>query len=170
MYYLLYASLSTLFCRRELASQARSLGLTVSLVRDAGRTQIAPGSTTVLGVGPGRCALIKHSPSIRVWLIHLQTIRDCENKQAHGFLTIMLYAGSDNNHQTYKTDTISHLHISLLHVSTNCQYNISSWAYLWEYTIILLLFAQVFISILWIVTRYSYTCTSLSYKPLQNML
>ena len=30
------------------------LGLTVSVIRDAGRTQIAPGSKTVLGVGPGK--------------------------------------------------------------------------------------------------------------------
>ena len=29
------------------------MGLTASLVRDAGRTQIAAGSITVLGVGPG---------------------------------------------------------------------------------------------------------------------
>jgi PTH2 family peptidyl-tRNA hydrolase len=32
---------------------AKSLGLTLSLVQDAGRTQIAPGTKTVLGVGPG---------------------------------------------------------------------------------------------------------------------
>ena len=29
------------------------MGLEVCLIRDAGRTQIAPGSKTVLGVGPG---------------------------------------------------------------------------------------------------------------------
>ena len=28
-------------------------GLTTSVIRDAGRTQIAAGSTTVLAVGPG---------------------------------------------------------------------------------------------------------------------
>ncbi|XP_035417048.1 peptidyl-tRNA hydrolase 2, mitochondrial [Cygnus atratus] len=37
----------------QLLAEARRLGLTVSLVRDAGRTQIAPGSQTVLGIGPG---------------------------------------------------------------------------------------------------------------------
>lgn len=37
----------------QLAREARSLGLNASLVKDAGRTQIAPGSVTVLGVGPG---------------------------------------------------------------------------------------------------------------------
>ena len=33
---------------------ARSLGLIAEDVRDAGRTQIAPGSKTVLAVGPGK--------------------------------------------------------------------------------------------------------------------
>ncbi|KAM7441912.1 Peptidyl-tRNA hydrolase protein 2 [Porites harrisoni] len=37
----------------ELARKGRSIGLEVCLIRDAGRTQIAPGSKTVLGVGPG---------------------------------------------------------------------------------------------------------------------
>ncbi|KAF2360413.1 Peptidyl-tRNA hydrolase PTH2 [Trinorchestia longiramus] len=37
----------------EVADQARSAGLIVSLIQDAGRTQVAPGSRTVLGVGPG---------------------------------------------------------------------------------------------------------------------
>jgi len=40
-------------CRLQLASNASSLGLVVSLVRDAGRTQIAAGSKTVIGIGPG---------------------------------------------------------------------------------------------------------------------
>lgn len=39
--------------RLQLAAKARSLGLVVSLVQDAGRTQIAPGSKTVVGIGPG---------------------------------------------------------------------------------------------------------------------
>ncbi|XP_075709151.1 peptidyl-tRNA hydrolase 2, mitochondrial [Rhinoderma darwinii] len=42
----------------ELLSQAKLLGLTISLIQDAGRTQIAPGSRTVLGVGPGPGNLI----------------------------------------------------------------------------------------------------------------
>lgn len=37
----------------ELQARALSLGLTACTVRDAGRTQIAAGSLTVLGVGPG---------------------------------------------------------------------------------------------------------------------
>lgn len=36
-----------------LYQHARVLGLTASLIQDAGRTQIMPGSKTVLGVGPG---------------------------------------------------------------------------------------------------------------------
>ncbi|XP_075551221.1 peptidyl-tRNA hydrolase 2, mitochondrial-like isoform X3 [Dermacentor variabilis] len=36
----------------SLASEARAKGLITSLVRDAGRTQLAPGTRTVLGVGP----------------------------------------------------------------------------------------------------------------------
>ncbi|ROT79712.1 putative peptidyl-tRNA hydrolase 2, mitochondrial-like [Penaeus vannamei] len=42
----------------DLAGLAREVGLTVSLIQDAGRTQIAPGSRTVLGVGPGPADLI----------------------------------------------------------------------------------------------------------------
>ncbi|NWS73046.1 PTH2 hydrolase, partial [Crotophaga sulcirostris] len=37
----------------QLLAAAKQLGLTVSLIQDAGRTQIAPGSRTVLGIGPG---------------------------------------------------------------------------------------------------------------------
>jgi PTH2 family peptidyl-tRNA hydrolase len=37
----------------ELARKARSKGLITSLVCDAGHTQVAPGSKTVLGIGPG---------------------------------------------------------------------------------------------------------------------
>ncbi|XP_072209912.1 peptidyl-tRNA hydrolase 2, mitochondrial [Excalfactoria chinensis] len=37
----------------QLLADAKRLGLTVSLIQDAGRTQIAPGSQTVLGIGPG---------------------------------------------------------------------------------------------------------------------
>lgn len=37
----------------DLEKEARNAGLTTSLIRDAGRTQISVGSKTVLGVGPG---------------------------------------------------------------------------------------------------------------------
>ncbi|MCJ1280794.1 hypothetical protein MMC26_000111 [Xylographa opegraphella] len=45
-------------CRTEeelltLQAQALSLGLCARVIRDAGRTQIASGSATVLGIGPG---------------------------------------------------------------------------------------------------------------------
>ena len=43
-----------LFHRLQLAAHAQSLGLVTSLIQDAGRTQIAAGTITVLGVGPGR--------------------------------------------------------------------------------------------------------------------
>lgn len=36
-----------------LQAQAMSLGLCAKVIHDAGRTQIASGSATVLGVGPG---------------------------------------------------------------------------------------------------------------------
>ncbi|XP_026877935.1 peptidyl-tRNA hydrolase 2, mitochondrial [Electrophorus electricus] len=45
-------------CLQELLIHAKELGLTVSLIQDAGRTQIAPGSRTVLGVGPGPAELV----------------------------------------------------------------------------------------------------------------
>lgn len=38
--------------RRALESQASSLGLPTHVVRDAGRTEVEPGSITVLAVGP----------------------------------------------------------------------------------------------------------------------
>lgn len=37
---------------KEIADSAKKLGLITSMIRDAGRTQIAPNSITVLGVGP----------------------------------------------------------------------------------------------------------------------
>jgi PTH2 family peptidyl-tRNA hydrolase len=42
----------------ELLTHAKMLGLTVSLIQDAGRTQIEPGSRTVLGIGPGPADLM----------------------------------------------------------------------------------------------------------------
>ena len=36
-----------------LQAQAVSLGLCAQVIHDAGRTQIASGSATVLGIGPG---------------------------------------------------------------------------------------------------------------------
>ncbi|KFP31348.1 hypothetical protein N325_11393 [Colius striatus] len=42
----------------QLLTNAKQLGLTVSLIQDAGRTQIAPGSKTVLGIGPGPADVI----------------------------------------------------------------------------------------------------------------
>ena len=41
-----------------LQAQAISLGLVAEVIADAGRTQIAPGSHTVLGIGPGPESLI----------------------------------------------------------------------------------------------------------------
>nr|XP_026488846.1 peptidyl-tRNA hydrolase 2, mitochondrial-like isoform X2 [Vanessa tameamea] len=37
---------------KQIADNAKKMGLVTSLIRDAGRTQIAPNSITVLGVGP----------------------------------------------------------------------------------------------------------------------
>lgn len=37
----------------QLADSARAKGLLTSIIRDAGRTQVAPGTKTVLGIGPG---------------------------------------------------------------------------------------------------------------------
>ncbi len=41
-----------------LQAQAISLGLCAHIVHDQGRTQIASGSATVLGVGPGPKSII----------------------------------------------------------------------------------------------------------------
>jgi PTH2 family peptidyl-tRNA hydrolase len=42
----------------KLASVAHNQGLLTSLITDAGRTQIASGSKTVLGIGPGPVSLV----------------------------------------------------------------------------------------------------------------
>lgn len=41
-----------------LQAKAISLGLVAEVIADAGRTQIAPGSHTVLGIGPGPKSLM----------------------------------------------------------------------------------------------------------------
>ena len=41
-----------------LQAQAVSLGLCARIIHDAGRTQIASGSATVLGIGPGPKSMI----------------------------------------------------------------------------------------------------------------
>ena len=42
----------------KIQEQANQLGLTTILVQDAGRTQVAAGTSTVLGIGPGPTNLI----------------------------------------------------------------------------------------------------------------
>lgn len=42
----------------ELQAKALSLGLCAKVIHDAGRTQIAAGSATVLGIGPGPKSVI----------------------------------------------------------------------------------------------------------------
>lgn len=41
--------------RDAVAEHAKSVGLPVSQIIDAGRTQVAPGSKTVIAIGPGEC-------------------------------------------------------------------------------------------------------------------
>ena len=48
-----YYNYFILCSRLATAERAAAMGLTISIIRDAGRTQIAPGSKTVLSVGPG---------------------------------------------------------------------------------------------------------------------
>lgn len=43
-----------------LQATAISLGLVAEVIADAGRTQIASGSHTVLGIGPGPASVINH--------------------------------------------------------------------------------------------------------------
>lgn len=42
----------------QLADEARKLGVPAGVIQDAGRTQVAPGSRTVIGLGPAPIALI----------------------------------------------------------------------------------------------------------------
>ena len=43
---------------QELARSARARGLTTVMVEDAGHTEVAPGTRTVLGIGPGPASVI----------------------------------------------------------------------------------------------------------------
>jgi hypothetical protein len=47
-----------LLMQAELAQKAKSAGLPLYIVHDAGRTQVAAGSQTVLAVGPGPASLV----------------------------------------------------------------------------------------------------------------
>ena len=42
----------------QVQKEAQNVGLITSLIRDAGHTQVTPGSKTVLGVGPGPTELV----------------------------------------------------------------------------------------------------------------
>lgn len=42
----------------EINEKAKSMNVRTSIIHDAGRTQIAPGSMTVLAVGPGRSEIV----------------------------------------------------------------------------------------------------------------
>jgi PTH2 family peptidyl-tRNA hydrolase len=42
----------------ELCDKAKAAGLVTAIIRDAGKTQIESGTVTVLGIGPGKSALI----------------------------------------------------------------------------------------------------------------
>ncbi|KAK3549816.1 hypothetical protein QTP86_011607 [Hemibagrus guttatus] len=54
----------------ELLCHAKEVGLPVSLIQDAGRTQIAPGSRTVLGVGPGPADLVDRVTALDDLLVY----------------------------------------------------------------------------------------------------
>ena len=43
---------------RRAGNVAASMGLPTCLVADAGRTEVAPGTETVLGVGPGEVSVV----------------------------------------------------------------------------------------------------------------
>lgn len=43
---------------KQICDNAKKMGLITSLIRDAGRTQIAPNSITVLGIGPAPKSVI----------------------------------------------------------------------------------------------------------------
>lgn len=45
---------------REIAEQARRAGLPVSTIRDAGHTQLEPGTLTAVGIGPAAEADLDH--------------------------------------------------------------------------------------------------------------
>lgn len=61
--------------RLSVAKDAKESGLIVSLVCDAGKTQIPAGSKTVLAVGPGECPFLSfHNKTI---LFHKALLITC---------------------------------------------------------------------------------------------
>ena len=43
---------------KQLFQKGKTLGLSVAIIRDAGRTQVARGSETVVAIGPGPVSLV----------------------------------------------------------------------------------------------------------------
>lgn len=43
---------------KEIAKQAKAVGLLTNIIQDAGHTQVKPGSRTVCAIGPGSAELI----------------------------------------------------------------------------------------------------------------
>lgn len=71
----------TLHTSLQVSSSAASLGVNTHIVRDAGRTQIAAGSKTVLCVGPGESTALlgRHETSTLLceMMITVNTYRSC---------------------------------------------------------------------------------------------
>ena len=66
----------SMWCERlELAQRARALQLPVWPIRDAGRTEVAPDTLTVMGIGPGTPALSCLSGASRTHTLHVHVQR-----------------------------------------------------------------------------------------------
>lgn len=69
-----YSQWQIAFFREELSKAAAACGLVCSIIRDAGRTQIASGSKTVLAVGPGKKIFVNKFPQTKCLLVRYPCI------------------------------------------------------------------------------------------------
>ena len=89
------------FFSHSLLSEVRKAGLNSHVVCDAGRTQIAPGSQTVLCIGPGVCLLCCVYICKIIIHIHWNYLSVCISKKSEGIHEMDVESKSNLNNKYY---------------------------------------------------------------------